>query len=132
MSGPTQRTSPTPQPRRPPGGSRWPDAGPERGWGPPWARPGWDGARWDGAGWDGPGGWAPRRPPLVALAVVLAVIQLVGTLAAAHAQPERRSLDLLGVALLLAGPVAVALLTRAGVVAATVVVGLTTGAYLVL
>jgi signal transduction histidine kinase len=64
--------------------------------------------------------------------VVVAVIQLGGTLGAAHAQPGRRSLDLLAVLLLLTGPVALALLTRARVPVVTVVVGAATGTYLVL
>jgi len=127
MSGPTQRTPPTSAPRDLPGPTREADAASERAWGPPWARRGWD-----GVGWAGPGGWGPRRPPLVALAVVLAVIQLFGSLGAAHAQPERRPIDLLGVALLLVGPAAVAFLARARTPTVTVVVGLATAAYLVL
>jgi len=63
---------------------------------------------------------------------VLAVVQLVGSLGAAQAQPGRRPLDLLAVALLLTGPVALALMTRARVSVVTVVVGAATGAYLVL
>jgi signal transduction histidine kinase len=64
--------------------------------------------------------------------VVLAVIQLVGSLGAAQAQPGRRPLDLLAVALLLTGPVALALMTRTRVPAVTVVVGAATATYLVL
>ena len=64
--------------------------------------------------------------------MVLAVVQLVGSLGAAHAQPERRPIDLLAVALLLTGPVALALLTRDRVPAVTVLVGAATAAYLVL
>jgi len=59
-------------------------------------------------------------------------VQLVGSLGAAQAQPGRRPLDLLAVALLLTGPVALALMTRARVPVVTVVVGAATGAYLVL
>ncbi len=99
-----------------------PDAGftpPDAGFGPPWA---------------GRGPWGAGRPPqlALALAVALAVVQVVGSLGAARAQPERRSLDLLAVALLLAGPVALALMTRARVPLVTVVVGAVTAAYLVL
>jgi signal transduction histidine kinase len=68
----------------------------------------------------------------VALASVLAVIQLAGSLGAANAQPERRPIDLLAVLLLVTGPVALALLTRDRVTAVTVVVGAATTAYLVL
>ena len=64
--------------------------------------------------------------------LALAVVQVVGSLGAARAQPDRRPLDLLAVALLLAGPVALALMTRARVPAVTVTVGVATGAYLVL
>ncbi|GAA1817207.1 histidine kinase [Luedemannella flava] len=77
---------------------------------------GWSRERWaDHAGppWatgDGPG-WPGRRPPVVVLPAVLAAIQIVGTTVAAHPQTAARPLDLLGYALLAAGPVA--LLARA-------------------
>jgi signal transduction histidine kinase len=127
MPVPTPRTPPAPVGDRAAARGPVPDAGfstqdagfatPDAGFGPPWA---------------GRGPWAAGRPPQVALAVALAVVQLVGSLGAARAQPERRSLDLLAVVLLLAGPVALALMTRARVVLVTVVVGVATAAYLVL
>ncbi len=70
--------------------------------------------------------------PRIALTVVLALVQLVGSAGAARAQPERRSLDLLAVAVLMAGPVALALTARARVPLVTVVVGAVTAAYRVL
>lgn len=98
-------------------------------------RPVGDGRQPD-AGWPGPwsvgGPWGAPRGPQVALAVVLAAVQLLGTLGASRAQPDRRPLDLLAVLLLLTGPVAVGLLTRRRVPVATVVVGAATAAYLVL
>ncbi len=120
MPGPTPRTPPAPVGDRAVGRAPVPGAGstpPDAGFGPPWA------AR---------GPWGAGRPPQVVLAVALAVVQLVGSFGAARAQPERRSLDLLAVALLLAGPVALALMTRARVPLVTVVVGAATAAYLVL
>jgi signal transduction histidine kinase len=51
----------------------------------------------------------PARPffrSRFALPAVVAVVQIIGTLAAADHEPARRDLDALGVALLLAGPVA--------------------------
>ena len=113
MPGPTSRPTPAPVDDRSEGGGWAPDAG----FGPPWG---------------GRDPWGPGRPPQVFLAVVLAVVQLVGSLGAAQAQPGRRPLDLLAVALLLTGPVALALMTRARVPVVTVVVGAATGAYLVL
>ena len=85
-------------------------------------------------GWQGRGGrWGPGRPPWVPMAVALAVFQVLGTLGAAQGQPERRPLDLLGFALLLTGPVALACLTRRSrVPVVTVVVGAATALYLVL
>src|SRR5262249_2055752 len=61
-------------------------------------------------GWAGPGGGAPPwvrpgRPPAFALPVLLAFIQVVGTVGAQHNQDTRR-LNVLGVLLLLAGPAA--------------------------
>ena len=120
MPGPTPRTPPAPVGDRAVGRAPVPDAGstpPNAGFGPPWV---------------GRGPWGAGRPPQVVLAAVLAVVQLVGSLGAARAQPERRSLDLLAVALLVAGPVALAMMTRARVPLVTVVVGAVTSAYLVL
>jgi signal transduction histidine kinase len=61
-------------------------------------------ARRPGQGWLGlfPPGW----PSDVAVAVVVAAIQVVGTVFASEGQVERRALDALAVALLLAGPAA--------------------------
>ncbi|MFL6165926.1 MAG: sensor histidine kinase [Ornithinibacter sp.] len=120
MPGPTPRTPPAPVGDRAGSRAAVPDAGttpPDAGFGPPWA---------------GRGPWGAGRPPQVVLAVALAGVQLLGSLGAARAQPERRSLDLLAVVLLLAGPVALALVTRARVPVVTVVVGAVTAAYLVL
>ena len=64
--------------------------------------------------------------------MALAVVQVVGSLGASRAQPDRRPIDWLAVALLLAGPVALGLMTRSRVPAVTVVVGVATGTYLVL
>ena len=116
-----------PAPRTPPA---WADAG--RG---PWQR--WErdgGARGPWRGWVGPDGpWGGRRPPRVPLAIALAVFQVLGTLGAAQGQPERRPIDLLALALLLTGPLALAFLTRRSrVPVVTSVVGAATAAYLVL
>ena len=121
MPGPTSRTPPAPV------GDRWGGerrargalgrASPDAGFGPPWA---------------GRGPWGPGRAPQVALAVVLAVVQVVGSLGAQRAQPDRRPIDLLALALLLTGPVALALMTRTRVPVVAVTVGVATGAYLVL
>src|SRR6266536_1089743 len=51
------------------------------------------------AGWPRGGPW----PPAVLLVVLMAV-QLAGSVVAGHGQPDRRSLDALAVALLIAGP----------------------------
>ena len=51
----------------------------------------------------------PRRaPPAPALAVAVGVLQVGITIVAARHQPERRDMDVLGLALLAAGPVALA------------------------
>jgi signal transduction histidine kinase len=113
MPGPTSRTPSVPVGDRTDGTGWSSDAG----FGPPWA---------------GGGPWGPGRPPQVALALVLAVVQVVGSLGAARAQPDRRPLDLLAFVLLLSGPAALALMTRARVPAVTVTVGVATAAYLVL
>jgi signal transduction histidine kinase len=60
------------------------------------------------------------------------VAQLVGSLGAARAQPDRRPIDLVAIGLLLTGPVALAVMTRSRVPVVTVVVGIATAAYLVL
>jgi signal transduction histidine kinase len=113
MPGPTSRT-PTAAVRGRPEGEGWAS---DAGFGPPWA---------------GRGPWGSRRPPQVALAAALAVVQLVGSLGAARAQPDRRPLDLVAIVLLLTGPVALAMMTRTRVTVVTVVVGVATAAYLVL
>ena len=61
-------------------------------------------ARRPGQGWLGlfPPGW----PSDVAVAAVVAAIQVVGTVFASQGQAEREPLDALAVALLLAGPAA--------------------------
>ena len=64
--------------------------------------------------------------------MLLAVVQVLGSLGAARAQADRRPLDLLAIVLLLTGPVALATMTRTRVPALTVVVGAATAAYLVL
>ena len=120
MPGPASRTPSAPVGDRAVGRVPVPDAGstpPDAGFGPPWA---------------GRGPWGTGRPPQLVLAVALAVLQVVGSLGAARAQPDARPLDVLAVALLLAGPVALALMTRARVPLATVAVGAVTAAYLVL
>jgi signal transduction histidine kinase len=55
-------------------------------------------------------GW-PAVPP-IAVALVLLVIQVVGSTFAAEGQPERRSLDVFAYVLLCAGPVALVALRR--------------------
>jgi signal transduction histidine kinase len=57
-------------------------------------------------------GWDLRWWPDVFPALVVALLQVGGTAAASHRQPERWSLNALGVALLLAGPVALLLRRR--------------------
>src|SRR4029450_2809200 len=53
-----------------------------------------------------PVGGAPAHPPLVAQALVVAFVQLMGTPFAARGQDGRQALDALGYALLTAGPLA--------------------------
>jgi signal transduction histidine kinase len=123
MPGPTSRTPPAPV------GDRW---GRER-----WGRERWGGEGWApdagfGPPWAGRGPWGPGRAPQLALAAVLAVVQVVGSLGAQRAQPDRRPIDLLALALLLTGPLALALMTRTRVPVVAVTVGVATGAYLVL
>jgi hypothetical protein len=50
--------------------------------------------------------WPELRHADLLLAVVVAAVQVAGTYAAAQHQPDRRGLDLLGVLLLSAGPLA--------------------------
>ena len=70
-------------------------------WGPPWA------------GGRAHRGYAGPPPAARALFVVVAaLVQVGGTLGAAHGQPDRHRVDALGVGLLLVGPVALALTAR--------------------
>ncbi len=68
--------------------------------------------------------------PRLAGPAFVAFLQVVGTLGAAGEQPDRRSVDALSVVLLLAGPVALALLRRRPVALAATVMAVTV-AYLV-
>ena len=80
-----------------------------------------EGAGRDGAGQD----TAPPWGPWVLGPVVLALVQVGGSVGAAHGQPERRALDGLAIVLLLLGPLCLLLLRSrptllvAGTVAAT-------------
>jgi signal transduction histidine kinase len=83
-----------------------------------------------GDGWDRRPGrpgplWAGRRssPPWSFVAVVLLVLQLVGSTAAARHQPSARPLDALGYLLLVLGPLTWLLLRRRPVVVAAGAVG---------
>lgn len=78
------------------------DGRPPWGHGPPWM-------------------WPYRRRSRLRLVVPLAAIQVLGSMGAAHGQPGARPLDLLGVALLLAGPALLLLRRRP----APVLVGVT-------
>lgn len=95
---------------------RWPDAGRT-----PWGAPGRP------FGWLGfgppPGSTAARLWADIGLSVKVAIPQVIGTFFAAHNQPERRSIDLLGLVLLLAGPAILAFRRRSQVGA---LVGVTT------
>ena len=64
-----------------------------------------------------------RRRPRVFLAVVLAVVSLVGTVGATHGQPSARPLDLAAVGLLLVSPLVLVLLVPRPAVAVVVSVG---------
>jgi len=114
-------------------------------WGPPWhgERPGPTGPRsWphDGSGGgpsDGPtdpadltGPFDHRRPRLF-LAIVTALVAVVGTLGAAHGQPDAEPLDALALALVLVSPVVLATIPRRHVLATTLSLA-ATGAYLLL
>ena len=63
-------------------------------------------------------------------AALIAAVQVVGTFGAASNQPDRKSVDVLAVLLLLAGPAALALLPRRPAVAASTVMAVTV-AYIV-
>jgi signal transduction histidine kinase len=86
-----------------------------------------------GAAWAGRGpGWGPGGPPWparVVAALVLATVQVAGTVGAAHGQPGTRGIDALAVALLLAAPAGLLLARRLPWVAA-VATGLATAAFL--
>lgn len=71
-----------------------------------------------------------RRRPRAFLAVVLAVVTVVGSVGATHGQPGARPLDAAALALLLVPPLALVLLVRWPVVAVVVSVG-AAGAFLV-
>ena len=87
-------------------------------WRPPWAV---DGRRRAG----------PPRALRVVGPVALALLQVAGSFGAAHGQHERRALDGLAVALLVAGPAAIAFIGRA-TRAVCVGVAVVTGLYLLL
>ncbi len=84
-------------------------------------------ARADGpGGWGGPGSWRGRRgygPPWTFVAVVLLAVQVLGSTAAGHRQPEARSLDALGYLLLVLGPLAWLFLRRSAEAVCVVAVG---------
>lgn len=61
-----------------------------------------------------------RRRPRAFLAVVLAVVSVLGSVGATHGQPGARPLDLVGVALLLVSPLVLVLLVPRPVVAVAV------------
>ena len=67
-----------------------------------------------------------RAPKTAVLAFVVGAVQLCGILFAAHGQDDRESLDALAIALVLAGPAALAAISRApvAVLAATTAAGL--------
>jgi signal transduction histidine kinase len=71
-----------------------------------------------------------RRRPRAFLAVVLAVVSVVGTVGAAHGQPGARPLDVVALALLLVSPLVLVLLVPHPVVAVMVSVA-AVGAFLV-
>ncbi|MGH9224683.1 MAG: sensor histidine kinase [Acidimicrobiales bacterium] len=71
------------------------------------------------------------RPPRFVFPVALALIQIVGSVGAGSEQPQRRSIDVLAVVLLLAGPAALAFLRRRPVVMAVVAMAVTVTYYVV-
>ncbi|MFC6008065.1 sensor histidine kinase [Angustibacter luteus] len=85
-------------------------------WGPPWA-----GAPWAGAPWAGSA--VRQRAVARVVALVLLVVQLGGSTAAATRQPQARALDVAGYLLLALGPLALLVLPRHRVAVAAVAVG---------
>ena len=84
-----------------------PELQPVAPWGPPWQR--------------GQEGWrrhGPRAQMRWFAVAVLALVQVAGTFGAAHAQPQSRPVDVVGVALLFAAPASLLLVRRSPVVAA--------------
>lgn len=96
-----------------------------RRWGPPWSRA-HDRSGWPGPPW-GAGPFGRRRPPVFFVPVIVAVIQLVGTGFAREHQGDA-SFSAFTVALLLAGPLALAWRRRFPI-AVLLVVAAITGAY---
>src|SRR5262249_50079022 len=90
-AGPAVGRVEEPGPRRAAGRGRGRGGG-----GPPGMRPGRGGPPWVRHG----------RPPVFALPMLLAFIQVTGTFGGQHDQATRRPLNALGVVLLLAGPAA--------------------------
>jgi signal transduction histidine kinase len=83
-------------------------------------------ARADGpGGWDGHRGWGRRGhgPPWTFVAVVLLAVQLIGSTAAGHRQPDARSLDAAGYLLLVLGPLAWLFLRRSAEAVCAAAVG---------
>lgn len=70
-------------------------------------------------------GWRPGRAPAVRLAILVAVVQVIGTTVTARHQPAARELHFWGYLLLLAGPVALLLRRRYRVAVAAVAIGVT-------
>jgi signal transduction histidine kinase len=113
---------------------------PDAPWGPSWhrgrrhgpwswsARTGDDASTPDPADLSGP--FDHRRPRLF-LAVVTAVVAMVGTLGAAHGQPDARPLDPLALALLLVPPAVLATIPRRHLLAVSLSLA-ATGTFLLL
>src|SRR5690349_13775500 len=76
-------------------------------------------------------GWRPGRAPAVRLAIFVALVELIGTTAAARHELHARPLHVWGYLLLLAGPVALLFRRRYRVAATGVAIGVTV-AYLLL
>ncbi|MFJ4109316.1 sensor histidine kinase [Oerskovia enterophila] len=72
-----------------------------------------------------------RRRPRLFLAIVTALVAVVGTLGAAHGQPDAEPLDALALALALVSPLVLATIPRRHVLATTLSLA-ATGAYLLL